>query len=255
MSEVERHALAEVTAEVPLAGGRLTTGVVRVGDTVRRPAGKHSEFVASLLRRLEELRANWAPRYLGTDELRRDVLSYVPGAVPSRWGTFSDQHVMQAARLLRAFHDATRASTLAGASQVVCHNDFGPNNAVFVDGAAAGMIDFDMAAPGGVLEDLGYTAWSWCISSKSGRPSVDVQASQVRILSDAYGGLDRATRSMLVDAVLERQERNACFWCSMAEHAGAIATPAERIPEMIRWSRQEGIFVRTHRHIFEAALL
>ena len=29
--------------ELPLSGGRLTAGVVRVGDTVRRPTGPHRE--------------------------------------------------------------------------------------------------------------------------------------------------------------------------------------------------------------------
>ncbi|MGC3860229.1 hypothetical protein ACPSM1_08585 [Micromonospora chersina] len=39
-------------AEQPLAGGRLTAGVVRVGDTVRRPASPASGFVARLLAHL-----------------------------------------------------------------------------------------------------------------------------------------------------------------------------------------------------------
>lgn len=33
---------------VPLTGGRMTRGVVRVGDTVRRPASAASLFVAAL---------------------------------------------------------------------------------------------------------------------------------------------------------------------------------------------------------------
>jgi hypothetical protein len=32
-------------AEIPLAGGDVTEGVVRVGDTVRRPVGPHSPLV------------------------------------------------------------------------------------------------------------------------------------------------------------------------------------------------------------------
>lgn len=39
--------------EVPLSGGDVSEGVVRVGDTVRRPLGAHSPAVHGLLRHLE----------------------------------------------------------------------------------------------------------------------------------------------------------------------------------------------------------
>ncbi|MFF1916255.1 hypothetical protein ACFVYE_32640 [Streptomyces sp. NPDC058239] len=42
----------EQELEIPLTGGRITKGVVRVGDTVRRPVGPHSPFVHRLLRHL-----------------------------------------------------------------------------------------------------------------------------------------------------------------------------------------------------------
>ena len=38
---------------MPLAGGDVTEGVVRVGDTVRRPVGPHSPLVHALLAHLE----------------------------------------------------------------------------------------------------------------------------------------------------------------------------------------------------------
>lgn len=39
-------------AEIPLAGGDVTDGVVRIGGTVRRPVGPHSPLVHALLRHL-----------------------------------------------------------------------------------------------------------------------------------------------------------------------------------------------------------
>ena len=39
--------------EIFLSGGRMTDGVVRVGQTVRRPSGPNSEFVRKLLQHLE----------------------------------------------------------------------------------------------------------------------------------------------------------------------------------------------------------
>ena len=91
-----------------MQGGRLTRGVTRVGDTVRRPASAASPFVARLLRHLESVGFDGCPRYLGGDRAGRDVFSYLPGEVPAKWRRFPDGSVAAAARLLRRFHDATR---------------------------------------------------------------------------------------------------------------------------------------------------
>ena len=67
--------------EVPLAGGMANEGqVVRVGDTVRRPQRSWSPATHALLRHLEAVGFEGAPRFLGIDEHGREVLSYVPGA-------------------------------------------------------------------------------------------------------------------------------------------------------------------------------
>jgi len=67
-------------SEQPLPGGFVTT-VVRVGDTVRRAQPPDPGFVHALLRYFE--RRGWAgaPRYLGTDERGREMLSFLPGHV------------------------------------------------------------------------------------------------------------------------------------------------------------------------------
>ncbi|MGW1728408.1 aminoglycoside phosphotransferase family protein [Streptomyces sp. NPDC002306] len=194
--------------ETVLAGGRLTPGVVRIGNAVRRPASPSSPFVAELLRHLRDQGFTGAPRYLGSDDAGRDVLGYLPGWVPTRFQRWSDDQVDAAGRLLRALHEATFGSRLAGRYPVVCHHDPGPNNTVFSGGVPAAFIDFDMAAPGHPLEDLGYMAWTWCISSRPGAPPCVDQAAQVRVLADAYG-VDGVGRSRLPNALLERQARNA----------------------------------------------
>lgn len=48
--------------EVPPSGGRYTVGVVRVGDTVRRPAQPSSPFVQGLLMYLERAGCECAAR-------------------------------------------------------------------------------------------------------------------------------------------------------------------------------------------------
>jgi aminoglycoside phosphotransferase (APT) family kinase protein len=229
----------------------MTAGVVLINDSVHRPVTVASEFVAALLRLFEQRNFDGASRYLGQIE-GMDVLSYLPGEVPSRFRTWSDDQVAAAGSLLRSMHDATRGSALAGASPVVCHHDVGPNNTVFRDGEPVAFIDFDTAAPGSPLEDLGYMAWTWCISSKQTVP-VERQADQVRIMVDAYS-LNGPERRVAVDCILERQSRNARFWAElMAVPGTALATP-EVIDTRIAWSRREHAFTHAHREVFDRAL-
>ncbi|GAA1577674.1 aminoglycoside phosphotransferase family protein [Kribbella hippodromi] len=229
------------TAEVPLAGGRLTPGVVRVGDTVRRPA---HPFTADLLRVLAESGFTAAPQYLGRDDSGRDILTYLHGTVPSSYQRWQDNQIAAAATLLRGFHNATRGTHLTAGQPVVCHHDPAPSNFVFVNDLPTGLFDFDLAAPGDPLEDLGYAAWTWCIASKHADPLR--QAHQVRVLADAYG-LTAAQRAQLISATLARQLLNVGFW-SQRTAAGT------EVAERIAWSRREHAFVVAHRAVFEAAL-
>jgi Ser/Thr protein kinase RdoA (MazF antagonist) len=229
----------------PLTGGRYTKGVVRIGDTVRRPASPKSPFTAELLRLFEEREFDRVPRYLGQDDEGRDILTYLDGWVPARYGRWTDEQVAAVGRLLRAFHDATRGSHLAAHHDVVCHHDPGPTNFVFRDDLPSALIDFDFAEPGDVLEDLGYAAWTWCIASK--RP-LETQPAQLKVLIDAYD-LTGSRRRAVVDAILERQLRNAHFWTE-----ATIEVPEEQRAERIAWSHREHAFTSTNRDAFEQAL-
>jgi Ser/Thr protein kinase RdoA (MazF antagonist) len=226
--------------ERPLSGGRITDGVVRVGDTVRRPKSAASPFVARLLHHLAAQGFDECPRFLGSDERGRDVFTFVPGAVVARWQHFPDDVLMNAAAMLRRFHDAGRNLT----GTVVCHHDPGPNNVIFRGGRPVAFIDFDYAAPGDPLEDVAYMAWSWCISSKPERGPVTAQARQVRVIADAYG-LDHAER--LAGAVCERMRANVTFW-----HVRRNTAP--RAAEMIAWTRAELAYVIANRTAFRGAL-
>lgn len=147
--------------EIPLVGGRTAHGVVRVGETVRKPITRNSEFVRSLLIHLADVGFKGSPRYLGLDEQGRDTLSFVPGHVPADLGEFSSAQLQAAARLLRALHDATAKSDLKGNCEVVCHGDASPCNFVFNADLPYALIDFDAAEPGDRWSDLGYAAWHW----------------------------------------------------------------------------------------------
>ena len=224
-------------AEIPLRGGRYMANVMRVGDTVCRPALPSSPFVARLLKHLQARGFEGVPRHLGRDGKGRERFSYIPGVVHERWQYFPDEAVRAAGRWLRAFHDATRGSDLVGDKSVVCHNDPGSNNAVFRDGALVAFIDFDMAAPGEAIEDIGYMAWSWCVASKSSRQPISIQAAQVRVLADAYG-LEGSARAGIVPAITARQSRNVQFWTgrkSEPPHASLLPVSKERIDEIVAW--------------------
>jgi len=65
--------------EVRLPGGSVS-GAVRVGGTVRRPAGPWTPAVHALLSYLT-VRVPGIPRVLGRDERHREVLTYLPGRV------------------------------------------------------------------------------------------------------------------------------------------------------------------------------
>ncbi len=192
-----------VIAEVALTGGRTTPGVVRVGDTVRRRQRARSAFVHQLLDSLAASGFEGAPRFLGIDNRQREILSFLPGEVPSDLGAFTDAQLDAAARLLRALHNATQDSTLRGSSEVVCHGDASPCNAVFRDGLPYAWIDFDAAGPGSRLEDLGYAAWLW-LDIGADEWTAEVQSRRLARFFATYGA---ASSIDPVQAVLEAQVR------------------------------------------------
>ncbi len=249
-----------------MAGGRFTPGVVRVDDTVRRPATAASPFIARLQNHLEASGFAGCPRHLGWDDRGRDVLTYLDGTVEPRWRRFTDDQIAAAARLLRELHDATRRPGLdvAGHSlelatgqpptpPVICHHDPAPNNAIFRDGRPVAFIDFDFAAPGDPIEDVAYVAWSWCVSSRPDRGPVADQARQVRVVADAYRLADR-DRTALPSAIVARQRRNVAFWQRrLRPEAGQDLR--DRAIEVIAWTRREIAFTARHRAAFVAGLV
>ncbi len=183
----------------------MTAGVVRVGATVRRPPGPHSEFVGGLLRGLRLAGFEGAPRPHGRDELGRDVFDFIEGEVPSGLQAYSDATLRSAATLIRRYHDATAAllgpAALAVGLEVVCHNDLSPCNAVFRKSEPVALIDFAAAAPGSRAYDLGYAAWMW-LDLGSDAFSAEDQARRLELFTEAYGF--RPLQDLL-EAVILRQ--------------------------------------------------
>jgi len=87
--------------EIPLTDGH-TPGVVRVGDTVRRPLNANSERIHRLLVHFENCGFDGAPRFLGIDARGREILSFIDGFAPPHNGfELSEEGVRAGARLVR----------------------------------------------------------------------------------------------------------------------------------------------------------
>ena len=196
--------LAELDCEeVPLQGGRMTDGVVRIGNTVRRPIGPHSSFVHQLLIRLQKSGFNACPKFLGVDDKNREILSFVPGTVPGDLDVFPDEVLKAAGALLRRLHDATVMTGLQGGEEVVVHEDFTPCNTVFVDGLPSAIIDFDSAKPGSRRWDLAYSLWLWLdLGNEDITP--EKQAKRIKIFCDGYGFRPDVA---LIDDIIAWQKR------------------------------------------------
>jgi hypothetical protein len=174
--------------EEVLPGGIANQGaVVKVGDTVRRPPGPWSASVRALLLHLEDVGFKGVPRYLGSDESGRDVLTYLPGDVPlppfPAW-SMTDHVLGELARLLADFHDALESfphDTCGPWSEelvdplggpVLCHNDVCPENVIFQNGRPVGLVDFDFVAPGRREWDVMRTIGMWApIGAPERRPN------------------------------------------------------------------------------------
>lgn len=155
--------------ETPLPGGHMTDGVVRVGDTVRRPLRASWTAVHGLLQHLEHVGFDGAPRLLGVDEHGREILTFHPGTmlIESLSDLSDDAGYARYARLIAAFHDAASTFDLppdaiwsedardpAGGSRIL-HGDLGPWNVVAGEDRWV-IIDWDGAAPGRLEWELAY---------------------------------------------------------------------------------------------------
>lgn len=235
--------------EIPLLGGDVTEGVVRVGQTVRRPVGDNAPLVHALLTHLEAVGFEGAPRFLGIDSAGREVLTFVEGEVAGRPrpGWFADEdRMVSVARLVRAYDDAAAtfvvpegvepASTIAPGTEppdlppappyppeLIGHVDITPENVVFRGARAFALIDFDLAKPATRVDEMSNMMVWWApLGDPADRDPLmrDVDAlRRCRLLADAYGMSD-ADRAKLVEVSTMRTRRSWHLMKLRAERDG-----------------------------------
>jgi len=253
-------------AEHLLAGN--VSSVVRIGDTVRRTTGPWTPAVHALLRYLEEVGFESAPRVLGIDEQGREVLTYLPGEVPRRASpeVVTNRALVEVGRLLRRYHEAVSGFALPpgvewyhesdlGLGSVVCHNDLSPRNTVFRDERPVAFLDWDFASPAPAAWDVAHAAWQFVPltdepgCTRHGWTSPPDRAGRLRTLCDAYG-LAEEDRSSFPELVTRRIAATAS---GIELNASAGVPEFERlvasdVPALVRadqaWVERESVQLR-----------
>jgi len=216
MSELRnrRHTGDTEEIEIALPAGDVTEGVVRIGNTVRRPHQPQSYAVAAYLDHLQARGFEGAPRYLGRDSSGRDVLTFLEGDVagaPVEDEFLGDELLASVARLVNALHQASsgyrpvaepfpvRPATQEPV-ELVGHLDVTPQNVVVRDGVAFGLIDFDLAGETTRFRDSYNAAMHWVPlrapdDLAAGLGFAD-QLRRLRLFADAYGWTGQQRRDL-----------------------------------------------------------
>jgi hypothetical protein len=215
-----------------LTGGN-SNQVMKQGNTVVRQTGVWSPFVHALLQHLQAHGFEQAPVLLEATE-NSERLSFIEGEVgnyPLKPYMLSNEMLVEAAKLLRRYHDVTQNFVvppdaqfflpvdLTAGWEVICHNDFAPYNLVFSEGHIVGIIDFDTAAPGKRIWDIAYAVYRFaplaadahCLAC--GWQTPPDRISRLKLFCDAYSLQDRSelitTVSKRLNALVQYMQTNS----------------------------------------------
>ncbi|HSR85628.1 MAG TPA: hypothetical protein VLM11_15755 [Streptosporangiaceae bacterium] len=224
--------MADPQAEVPLTGGRTMRGVVRVGDTVRRPPDAGSERIHRLLAYFEDRGFAGAPRFLGVDAQGREILSFIEGFAPPHNGfELTEEAVRAGARLVRRVHDLTAGTEFATGSEVACHPNLAQQNFVFRDMIPVAIIDWDGTHPGTRLANFADFLWAFVHPAVYG--DGEPAARMLQVAASAYGWTGGGLADAMVATVRDFCQLN---------------------PEFITWGAHELAHTERNLDLFRARL-
>src|ERR1700730_12162209 len=211
-------------------------GIVRIGNTIRRPARPSSRTIQALLRHLKAQKFGGVPEGLGFDEQGREILSYLPGSAehyPWRAFVYSEGNLYRVARLLRQYHDATVS---------------------FPELDDATWSVEIPAAPGPRLWDVAFAVYRFarlCELSNIFDVSdahLDRVAQRIRRFCDYYGFEERIG---LLNAVLRRLEYQINL---MSFHENLASYQRDMVEEHVAFYRRDALTIARHAEKLERYL-
>lgn len=262
-----------VEGEIALTGGGRSV-VHRHGDTVLRNSGPQTPAVHALLRHLEHVGFDGAPRLVGggiADD-GREMITFIEGEFNNP-GPWSVEGAAGVGAMLRRLHDATATFTpepdavwfpwhardLGEGEGVIGHCDVAPWNIVAKGGLPVALIDWEFAGPVDPLTELAQACWlnaklhDDLVAEIEGLPPLAERARQLRAIVDAYG-LDRARREGLVDRIIEFVVSETAW---EADDAGVTPDLTSHPMALwgMAWRARAGAWILRHRRTLSNALL
>jgi hypothetical protein len=199
--------------EVPLAGGRMTQGVVKKGDYVLRPCCSNYAFVHGVLKWLENKGVTVAPRFIGLSEDGREITTFLEGTSPENLRTYNgnpdwqptDNQFFEAGKIIKILHTALSDFPGCQFGQTVCHNDLSPCNFMFKNDLPYAVFDWDAAGIGDPLNDLAYAAWMWSDIGNN-EISPGEKGHTIKVILDSYE-LCKEQRGLFIVKIHEQIQR------------------------------------------------
>jgi len=256
-----------------LTGGSRTL-VHRRGDVVIRDTGPWTPAVHLLLRHLEQVGFDAAPRLVGSglDASGRETLTFIEGEFiqPGPWTT---EGAAALGRLLRELHQATstfhppagavwfpwHGRDLGGPVKVIGHCDVAPWNIVARQRMPVALIDWETAGPVDPLVELAQLCWlnaklhDDVVAELEGLPPAADRARHLAAIVDGYG-LTTRQRHRFVDRIIELAICDTAFEADDAQVTPELTTHPIAMWAMA-WRARSAAWIVRHRALLEAALV
>jgi hypothetical protein len=269
----------EEVLRVKSESGFHPSNVYRRGDVVIKDAHPWTRTVHTLLRHLEEVGFEGAPRIVGSgfDDSGHETVTFIEGEF-TQPGPWTLEGAASTGHLLRRLHDATATyrpppdaiwkpvairslGSHNGATRIISHCDVAPWNVVARSGRAVALIDWDYAGPVDPIVELAMLCWlnaklhDDVVAAREGLPPLEDRTRQLRAIVDAYGLSARPRRSF-VDLMIELVVHETAAEADMANVAPDTKS-ADCDPQLVwalTWHARGAAWMMRNRRVLQNAL-